>query len=342
MMFETIECETHCPLCGASAATVVALKDGKTGEPLTTVSCDTCGLGRIDPLPTRQALELWYATRYRQEYKKAETPALRHVLRAGRNALQRWAWLQQRTRMLGVGWGSGASSLDIGASSGEFVYLMHRLGFAAQGLEPHVGYAGYARQEMGLVMHTGSLHNVLPQLPDQQFDVISMFHVLEHLADPVETLGEIRRKIKPEGILFIEVPNATRFCSPHYMFFRAHTLYFTQASLHQTLTAAGWKVLAHNEPYEGNLLVLASPAHQTAQCAWKSDDALIQAQRRRTWRRYLVYQLRTGRIWKKFLTRREEKRTARGYSSGRALLDHLYQPIVESAKAGRAASGCDA
>jgi hypothetical protein len=53
---------------------------------LITVSCSDCGLGHIDPLPTDQELAEWYATQYRQAYKSAVQPALRHVLRAGRNA----------------------------------------------------------------------------------------------------------------------------------------------------------------------------------------------------------------------------------------------------------------
>jgi hypothetical protein len=55
-------------------------------DELITVSCSDCGLGHIDPLPTDQELAEWYATQYRQAYKSAVQPALRHVLRAGRNA----------------------------------------------------------------------------------------------------------------------------------------------------------------------------------------------------------------------------------------------------------------
>jgi uncharacterized Zn finger protein len=77
---------TACPCCGSQSAQIIADQDGKTGERLITVSCSDCGLGHIDPLPTDQELAEWYATQYRQAHKSAVQPALRHVLRAGRNA----------------------------------------------------------------------------------------------------------------------------------------------------------------------------------------------------------------------------------------------------------------
>jgi transcription elongation factor Elf1 len=59
---------TACPCCGERSAQVIANKDGKTGDALLTVSCNRCGLGRIDPLPSDQELADWYATQYRQAY----------------------------------------------------------------------------------------------------------------------------------------------------------------------------------------------------------------------------------------------------------------------------------
>ncbi len=327
-MNKAITCLTPCPVCGSTHAEAVAHIDGKTGEPLVTVNCNGCGLGRIDPLPTVQALEAWYASHYRQDYKGAFQPALRHVLRAGRNALDRWGWLQQQLSSHGLGLPSGASTLDIGASSGEFVYLAQARGHHAHGIEPHAGYASHARDTLGLRVENGSLHQLLPQKHEGQFDLVSMFHVLEHLTDPLATLQLIKRKTAPGGCLLIEVPNATRFCSPRYMFFKAHTLYFTQTSLHQTLHAAGWHVLAHNEATDDNLLVLAQPSSPTAEAttpAWQANRALVQAQQRRTWPAYLVDQLTSGRVVQKMNKRQEEKRMVRGFDGARAVLDHLYQ-----------------
>ena len=329
---------TPCPVCGSQHAEPIARVDGKTGEPLLTVHCSACGLGRIDPLPTRQELEAWYTHRYRQEYKQAASPALRHVLRAGRHALNRWEWLQTHLGHGSASLSASSVTLDIGASSGEFVDLMRQRGMQAHGIEPHAGYAAHAREALGLAVAHGALHHVLPGHADKRYDLISMFHVLEHLVDPVETLRLLASKASPACHLFIEVPNATRFCAPRYMFFRAHTLYFTQASLHQTLQAGGWEVVAHNQADDDDLRLLARPAPDPgpdqAPVNWQPSRALIEAQNQRTWPAYLADQLRSGRWLRKLRLRQDEKRAVRGFSSARSLLDALYQDgrLLTSAK----------
>ncbi len=320
---------TPCPVCGSDQAEPIAHVDGKTGEPLLTVNCSSCGLGRIDPLPTQPELEAWYTHRYRQDYKQAASPALRHVLRAGRHARDRWAWLQTHFGQGSTQLSASSVTLDVGASSGEFVDLMRQRGMQAHGIEPHAGYASFARETLGLSVEHGALHQVLPGHADQRYDLISMFHVLEHLVDPVETLRLLAQKTSPHGHLLIEVPNATRFCAPSYMFFRAHTLYFTQTSLHQTLQVGGWDVVAHNPADADNLMVLARPAPdrgvQPVPIQCQPDRALIEAQNQRTWPAYLADQLHSGRWLRKLQQRQEEKRTVRGFSSARNLLDALYQ-----------------
>ena len=184
-----LNANTPCPSCGGGSARIIANRDGKTNETLITVSCSDCGLGRIDPLPTDQELAEWYAKQYRQAYKSAVQPALRHVLRAGRNAQQRWQWLLQNSDgLLNDKLAHSKQSLDIGSSSGEFVYLLHTLGFKAKGIEPHEGYATYARNRLGIDVNNGTLQHCLSGEASQSLDLISMFHVLEHLPEPIPAL----------------------------------------------------------------------------------------------------------------------------------------------------------
>jgi 2-polyprenyl-3-methyl-5-hydroxy-6-metoxy-1,4-benzoquinol methylase len=315
-----------CPCCGERSAQIIANRDGKTGDALITVSCSQCGLGRIDPLPSDQELADWYATQYRQAYKSAVQPALRHVLRAGRNAQWRWQWLCQNTD---ARWSNAdltaQRSLDIGSSSGEFVYLLQTLGFQAKGIEPHAGYATYAQSMLGIQVNNNTLQQGLASEEAGSLDLISMFHVLEHLAEPVAALRSIGKKLKPGGLLYIEVPNATRLCSPHYMFFRAHTLYFTGPTLRNLLETAGFTLLAQSPNDSDNLSVVAqfvgtdkSNAHHDA------SHPLVSAQRERRWVPYLMAQLKEDQPMRKWRTRQEEKRSAAQYASGLALLDDLY------------------
>ena len=317
---------TACPNCGERSAQIIANKDGKTSKELITVSCSDCGLGRTDPLPTDQELAEWYATQYRQVYKSAVQPALRHVLRAGRNAQWRWEWLCQNSAGLYPDENMhGKRSLDIGSSSGEFVYLMHTLGFQAKGIEPHAGYATYARNMLGVDINNGTLQHCLSSEAPSSLDLISMFHVLEHLTNPVSALRTIGEKLKPEGLLYIEVPNALRLCSPHYMFFRAHTLYFTGKTLRNLLETSGYTIVSHNPDNSDNLSVVAQFTNwHSAPAASNASHPLVSAQQARRWIPYLLAQLRDGQPIRKWRKRQEEKHKAAQYDNGLALLNDLY------------------
>ena len=306
----------------------------KTAQRLLTVACSQCGLGRIDPLPTEQELADWYTTAYRQQYKGVERPALRHVLRAGRQALERWRWVCAHSDVVAHLQGNPvARTLDIGASSGEFVALMQRLGFTASGIEPHQGDASYARQEMQLAVLSGTLRDGLTKIDDASHDLITMFHVLEHLAEPVRALQQIGAKLTAQGVVYIEVPNGTRPGSPHYLFFRALTLYFTGPTLRRMVQAAGLQVVSHSADDAGNLSIVAcrqggaAARRAGAACLCPLTDAhgLWQAQRQRRWLSYLWRQCRDGQPLRKWTQRQEEKRTAAQYPHGAALLADLYQ-----------------
>lgn len=310
---------TSCPACRGSGGSVLSTRDGKSGEPLVVVQCAQCGLGHVEPMPSPQALEDWYASRYRQDYKGAVSPRLAHVLRAARIVLERWDWACGRG-----GLHLPTRSLDIGASSGEWVYFLHSLGVAARGIEPHQGYSAFARESLGLSVMDGTLQQRLPQLPAGGFDLVSLFHVLEHLPDPLQALRDIRELLAPEGVLFIEVPDAAGLSSPGNTFFRAHTLYFSAHSLRSLALAAGFEVAADNFGEGGNLRVLLRAANGPAPLAWHPCDDLAQGQRARRWSRYLWQRLKEGHAWRRHLRRLEEKRTASRHADARSLLDATY------------------
>lgn len=314
--------KTSCPCCGVISAQVVATKDGKSGKDLLTVSCEGCGIGRIDPLPSEEDLEEWYENHYREEYKNQTTPKPKYILRAARNALERVEWLENRSLMDD----SFCCSLDIGASSGEFVYLMQKMGIEAHGIEPHVGFSDHAKS-LGLDIKNGILKHCLQTYGDRKFDLITMFHVLEHLADPVGSLKLLGNSLSHHGLLYIEVPNAERKSSPTYMFFKAHTFYFTQESLAHLMEVAGFEVLAQNDSSDRELKIVVRPSNsnQTPISTRQHAHELVAAQKSRKWISYLMSELAQGQPYKKIATRRLEAKHAKSIGSARQILEQVYE-----------------
>ena len=189
----------------------------KNNSYLKVVFCKGCGMVQQDPIPSEKEVNEYYSNEYRQDYKRTNIPKIKHVYRAGNLALERINFLKERNIIKG-------NLLDVGAGGGEFTYLSGRLGFISQGIEPNIGYSNYARKEYGINIQTGHLSDVC-----QKFDLITMFHALEHIPNPIQTFKLLYELLNNEGSLFIEVPNIeTKDASPHNIYFKAHIHYFSR------------------------------------------------------------------------------------------------------------------
>lgn len=103
------------------------------------------------------------------------------------------------TRLLGKG-----SLLDVGCARGKFLQEMRRRGWDVQGIEPDRNSVE-AAQKSGLQVKEGIFEGA--QYPPEVFDVITMWHVLEHMQDPSKDLEQASRALKKGGFLVFSVPN---------------------------------------------------------------------------------------------------------------------------------------
>lgn len=248
-MVDQQRAEIACNLCDRQEVTVLA-QAGRDGKPLRTVACNVCGLVWSDPRP-HDARE-FYREHYRREYKNAFEPKARHVLRAGRVAAVRLAqireWLRPARRVL-----------DVGSGGGEFAYLLQKHGHAVDGVEPNRGYAGYAARQYGLHVHEGFIDEV--ELPGQHYDLITIWHVLEHTENPLGVLQRLRAALRSGGHLVVEVPNLEGpRRSRSSTFHEAHLYNFNDATLAALASRAGFDLVAMRPSADGgNLLAVFAP-----------------------------------------------------------------------------------
>jgi 2-polyprenyl-3-methyl-5-hydroxy-6-metoxy-1,4-benzoquinol methylase len=236
-----------CPLCQDRKALKLSDKS-RSGATLHTVLCIGCGLVRSDPLPHDPVS--FYSEHYRLEYKGTYRPKAKHVVRAGLVALDR---RQKLAHLLNP----GLRLLDIGSGGGEFAYLMQRSGLTVVGVEPNVGYAEYSAQTYGLTILKGFVQH--QSLEADAFDLVTMWHVLEHTEDPPGILRFVCRALKPGGAIVIEVPNIFATCqSPRSTFHEAHLYNFSEQTLCLAAEMAGLSVESISYSADrGNVLVIA-------------------------------------------------------------------------------------
>ena len=102
------------------------------------------------------------------------------------------------------------SILDIGAGTGDFLSVAKNNGWHTIGVEPSEKAKAIAKKKgVSFVEHTS-------ELGDHSFDVISMWHVLEHVPNLENQIKELKRLLKPSGTLLIAVPNFKSFDAKHY------------------------------------------------------------------------------------------------------------------------------
>lgn len=302
----------RCHLCTSTDLRLFSSPDAKDGRTLTLALCLKCSLVQQTNLPNQAELHEYYSRSYRQDYKHAVEPTPYRVHRAGRVAQHRLG------RMLAHLQPHHQSLCDVGAGGGEMVYLAQQAGLAARGLEPHQGYSEFARTQYGVTIDTGGID----QLTHACVDVVTLFHVLEHLPNPKQAMDQIHRALKPGGLLVLEVPNILQWdASPSNIYFGAHLYYFNRHTL-LALTSA------HFEPAticdEGNLWAVLRRSDQITEFDWPTAPSVNDAIERfdqKGWWSYLTKGQGWRKPWKRLQQRHEEK-AATGLSP-KGILDRI-------------------
>jgi 2-polyprenyl-3-methyl-5-hydroxy-6-metoxy-1,4-benzoquinol methylase len=279
------EGEKHCPLCGSENYQNISKWDRRFKK-LKHVKCETCAFIRHHPLPNNEQLSDYYSKNYRKDYQNVGlSPSDRHIIKRKKEA-------QNRISKFPKNLSASASILDFGCGSGEFVASCQDLGYTASGFEPGESYANYAANEVGLDVKLGEWQNVNY---DDKFDLISSFHVFEHLTDPVGALLKAKTWLKPDGYIFLETPNMSNalkkgFGSLHF----AHTLGFSRYSMEYLGALVGLKVVKTINDYDIGIIFTpgkSRPLNAIAENARKDLDYWTNRTVNRQFFRYSISKL---------------------------------------------------
>ncbi len=201
------------------------------------VQCEACALVQVNP-PRRsyQIADAAGAETHAGAYARQTAAVQTHLhydpaVEDAERAVRERVWRDRLRRIERVK--RGGRLLEIGAD-GQFLRLAAESGWSSVGVQPETATCTRAAELYGVQLQPTTLADA--RFPDQSFDVVVIFHVLEHVPSPRQLCSEIFRILRPGGLLFVETPNVEtlwfrilgrrwrQLIPDHYWFFSPATL----------------------------------------------------------------------------------------------------------------------
>ena len=237
-MMETL---AACPICSSSDLTHgMEVPDHFLSKELfSLVDCLMCGFRFTNPRPTETEVTKYYHSSAYISHTNSSTGVRDRLYQFARN----WA-IRSKYRLINK-YASGGQVLDIGSGTGDFLAHLASRGYTVQGVEP----ALHAR-EIAIAEHGLSILPSFSLVPTQeQFRVVTMWHVLEHMHDLRRTLKRIHACMTNGGILVIAVPDRESWDARAYGTWWAawdtprHLHHFRRQDIHRLLHEHGFEIM---------------------------------------------------------------------------------------------------
>ena len=212
----------NCPVCGQTSGKNIGPYYG-TAAPFNIENgylseCSNCGLVYLEQMPSDQQLDKFYKTYWQgSEAVQSATEASLQLYKA--QCLSRLSFLIEKTGSI-----ENKTILDFGAGHALFGEILK---------EQRVNSKYFAVEADAEIVKDIEAKGMkaaerIEELEEKEFDIIVIFHVLEHVTDPKSFLRSIGKFLKKGGILFIESPNQDFLFKAN---FQPHTLFFNEKSL---------------------------------------------------------------------------------------------------------------
>lgn len=208
------------------------------------VKCNDCGLVYINPRPIHKEINKYYSCDY---YSYGG-----NNLKASIEKMLSYYYLSRQKKMI-MQFKKEGKILDVGCGSGSFIASFSSKKWEPYGVEPNlVGY-NLSKQKMKNNILNKELLDC--KFPDNYFEVITMWHVLEHIYNPNEELQEINRILKDDGVFILSLPNIKslgfRIGGKHWFHLDAprHLYHYDSTTITEMLTKNGFQVIKITFPF---------------------------------------------------------------------------------------------
>lgn len=231
----------NCPVCNSSQfAPFVACKDYTVSQEIfQIVSCTSCGFKFTNPRPSDETIGSYYKS---EDYvshtntKKGLINRLYHTVRS---------YTLKKKLSLIESYVSRGTLLDYGCGTGMFLGTCKSAGWKTYGFEPDSDARAIA-QSQSLAVYTSKI-DLANALNGAKLDIITLWHVLEHVTDLEDTLSFFKQHLADKGTLIIAVPNYSSADAKHYGQYWAgydvprHIYHFDLKTVSQLLSRFGFE-----------------------------------------------------------------------------------------------------
>lgn len=225
---------SNCPLCGSSQLEeFLTTKDFTVSKSFFKIDqCSGCGFKFTNPRPKKEKLKNYYDSPDYISHTNQANNAINTLYR-----FARYFTLKQKTQFIKTAnAGKIGNLLDIGCGTGDFLKSTIAAGWRGFGVEPEQK----AREQIA-TLGKNSIYASLADVNEKSFDVITLWHVMEHLPNLKKDIAIMYEKLKPGGKLIVAVPNADAAEAKFYQEFWAaydlprHLYHFNTNTMTQLL-----------------------------------------------------------------------------------------------------------
>lgn len=217
---------THCPICNSDKSELYkTVKDHTVSqEEFNIVSCKSCSFLFTNPRPNTESLGSYYESDdYISHTNKSNNP-INLVYKLARTQTLKWKFnLANET--------NPKTLLDYGCGTGHFLKYANNKGLEINGFEPDKDAREIAKTELG-----NNIYSTSKEI-NKQYDVITLWHVLEHIPNLNEVVAWLKNHLTADGRIIIAVPNPESFDAKNYDKYWAaydvprHLYHFTKNTL---------------------------------------------------------------------------------------------------------------